>query len=223
MRHATTVFATLDALRAELGGARRGAVTIGSTEPAASQRVLAFVRAYERRHPEQELSLRVGTPSEMHALVERGELEIAVTAQRHDLTRRATFTRLYEQDFVLLVPERHRLAAADTVDLEDLRGVRLLVGDDACVYRRVVEQMLLRADVDVALRARLGALTTLPHGVSTGLGVALVPRELVTPPPPQTVVLPLRHPLVIPIGVLMRDDASDAARIVAAALLAHCR
>ncbi|MGD1066116.1 MAG: LysR family transcriptional regulator [Vulcanimicrobiaceae bacterium] len=221
VRHAENVFATLTALRADARSAQVPSVTIGASEPAASRRVVPFIRSADRRVPGRELHLRVAVASDLNALVERGELEVAVTSPRRELSRGTEFTPLYEQELVLLVPERHRLAGAREADLGDLHDDRLLVGEDTCIYRCVIQETIAAADVEVALRARIGALTTLPHGVAGGLGIAILPRELVEPPPAQTVVVPLRTPIRLTIGVLVRTDASDAARAVAEELIVH--
>jgi len=221
VRHAQSVFATLTALRAEARGAQLPSVTIGASEPTASRRLVPFIRGADRRVPARELHLRMGPASELNALVERGELELAVTTPCRERARGTTFTPLYEQEMILLVPQGHRLAAARAADLRELHDDRVLVGEDTCAYRDVLEEAIAVADVEVALRARIGAVTTFPHGVAAGLGVAIVPRELVEPPPAHTVVVPLRTPIVLTVGVLMRTDASEAARAVADELLAH--
>jgi DNA-binding transcriptional LysR family regulator len=214
------VFAAIDTLRAEAAAAPVPTVTIGATEPTAHRRIIPFVKRTERAHPEVRIELKVSTPTEIRRLVEHGDLELAVTASQHGNSRSATFEALYEQELVLLVPEKHELAARRSADLLKLGGERLIVSEDACVYRRVVERALEDADIDVALRARFGSISTLPHGVAAGMGIAIVPRDLVDPPPPGTKALPIRRGLFLTIGLLLRRDASEPARRIAADLRA---
>lgn len=221
LRHASVLFATLGSLRKEARGTPRPTFTIGACEPAASRRIIPFIRSVERDGSELEVTLRVGTSAEVHELVERGEVEVGVTGTRPRASQVTKFTRMYDQELVLLVPERHRLASARRADLLELAGERLLVGDDTCLYRRIVEQTLRRADVDVALRARVGAIATLPLAVASGLGIAIVPSELVNPPPRRTVIVPLREPILFTIGVLLRSDATERARRIAAEIRSY--
>jgi len=221
LRHATTMFGTLGELYAAARGLDRQALVIGASEPAGSRRMLSFIRQAERADPTLELSLRVAGMTENLGLVERGELELALTAARKDFPRTVKFTPLYEQELVLLVHEQHPLAGKRRVDLRALDAEQLLVGEDTCIYRRLVEQTIRNADVDVVLRARIGPTTTLPHAVASRLGVAILPDDLVESPPAQTVVVTLRDPILTTIGSLVRTDASETARRVANALRSY--
>lgn len=221
LRHAATMFGTLSDLYAAARGVDRQAFAIGASEPAGSRRILSFIRRAERENPRLELSLRVAGVTENRGLVERGELELAVTPARKDFPRTVKFTPLYEQKLVLLVPEHHALAGKRRIDLRALGAEKLLVGEDTCIYRLLVEQAIRSADVDVALRARIGSTATLSHAVASGFGVAILPDDLVDPLPAHTVAVSLRDPIVTTIGSLIRTDASETARSVARALQSY--
>lgn len=220
VRRIRDVFSALDGLRADAGGTHKPTVVIGATEPTAG-RLLPFVRRVERAQADVQFEMRVATPTEIRRLVEAGDVELAVAVSQERNSRRTTFEPLYEQELVLLVHESHPLAKRTSVTLAQLAGEQLLVGEDTCNYRRIVERFLEDADVDVALRARFGSIVTSAHAVASGFGVAIVPRDLVEPPPAHTVRIPIRKKLTVTIGLLLRRDASEAARRAADALRAE--
>jgi LysR family nitrogen assimilation transcriptional regulator len=214
------VFAAVDALRADATGAQQPIVTIGATEPTAG-RLVPFVRRIERAHADLRFEMRVATPSEIRRLIEAGDLELALTVSQQGNSRVATFEPLYEQELVLLVHENHALAQRSSATLAQLAGEQLLVGEDTCHYRRVIEGFIEEADVDVALRARFGAISTLGKAVAAGFGVAILPRDVIEPLPPHTVCLPMRKKLTVTVGLLLRRDASENVRRAAAAFRAE--
>ena len=212
------VFSALDALRADAAAVPEPRITIGASEPTAQRRLLPFLKRVERAHPQLRVDLEVATSTELRRRVEHGDLELAITAALGGNSRIATFEPLYEQEMVLVVPAGHALAGRRSADLRKLGGERLMVGEDTCSYRRLVERTLEDADIDVALRARFGSLSTLPHAVAAGMGLAIVPRDLVDPAPAGTVVLPIRGGLALTIGLMLHRDASEPARRMAADL-----
>jgi DNA-binding transcriptional LysR family regulator len=210
-----TLFNVFDEIRSDARGKYLPTVTIGAVEPTAVTRIIPFIKRSEARLTDVRLALRIATPYELVRLVESGELDFAITPIRTQTSRAATFRPLYKQELVLLVPDGHHLASKRSASLLELVNEQLIVGEETCTYRRLIAQMLRAADVDVAIRARFGSINTLVHAVKSDLGVAILPRELVEPNPPGTVIVPLRDPMHLPIGLFLRRDAQEMSRRVA--------
>jgi DNA-binding transcriptional LysR family regulator len=77
----------------------------------------------------------------------------------------------------------------------------VIVGEETCAYRRLLQHAVENGGLDLALSASFGAVTSIPFAVAAGLGVAVLPRGLVTPEPAGTPVIPIaRPPLSIVVG-----------------------
>jgi len=124
---------------------------------------------------------------------------------------------LFDEPLAVLVPRRHRLAEESRIALSDLASEKLLVSDDGCAYRALVESALEAGHLDVALGANFGSISTLPYGVAAGLGVAIIPAATMHRRLAGTCLVPLDKPrLTLPVGTLVRCEPlpSHAAQCV---------
>ena len=176
------------------------------------------------------VELQVAGAEAAAALVDSGAAAFAFVPRPFGRSRGAPrFTPLYRDPMVALFPEGHRLAAGAHVDLADLAGESILVGNDACAYRALLVGALRESDIDVALRARFGDASTLAYGVAAGLGIAVLPAGFFATgaSPPGTVALALQRPrIAIEIGVVQPcplAPESEPERALRQALVAALR
>jgi len=208
--------------------AGRATVRLAACEPVASHRLPPLLAGFSREHPDIDVELRVAGHVTGPALVEAGDVDFAIAPKPTVASRMGasvSFTPLYEEPMLVLVPTGHRLAQAKAVNLADLRGNSLLVGNDACTYRALIVGALRESDVEVALRARFGDGPTLVYGVAAGLGIAVLPAGffvggmLAT----GTVALPLRRPrIAIGMGLVQarrRDAETESVRALRRAIV----
>jgi LysR family transcriptional regulator, regulator of the ytmI operon len=193
-----------------------GSVRVAALEPAASQRLPALVAKTLQLHPEINISVCVAGNASAHELVRSHQVDIAICAPPRG-EKFFRFAPLFSETLAVLVPCRHRLASAKSVGLSDLISEKLLVSDEGCAYRAIVQAALNAGHVDVALGADFGTVSTLPYGVAAGLGIAIVPEASIRRPLPGTCLVPLRKPgLSLTVGTVIARDRqlSDPARCV---------
>jgi LysR family transcriptional regulator, regulator of the ytmI operon len=215
LQHAKTLFEAYAALRDDVLHTARHKLTFGAVESATSRCIVPLLKTYERDNPELDLTIRIESSIELCKLVESGALDIAIVSAQRGLGRFAKFVPLYEQELVVLAPAKHRLAQHRLIDLHDLHGERVILGDDRCCYRAFVESLFAQSEADVSLRVGFGNMSTVLASVSAGLGLSIVPRDVVAPPPVRTVTLRFRERHAVPIGVALRMDAPPSARRLA--------
>ena len=120
----------------------------------------------------------------------------------------------------LLLPEQHPLASAESIRAQDLAGQRLLLCEEDCAYRELIEGTLLRRRVNPYSGLEIGSLETLKHAVQSNLGLALLPRAAATPPPARTVLRELSGlELSLPIGLVLLADEISPSRALEALLI----
>jgi len=110
-------------------------------------------------------------------LVERtlaGELDLAILALPAE-TRGLATRPLFEEPFLVAMPERHRLAAKKQVRTADLEGEKLLLLEEGhCLRDQALEVCAHTGTQEQAFRAT--SLETLRQMVASGLGLTLLPE-----------------------------------------------
>jgi DNA-binding transcriptional LysR family regulator len=220
---AAQILGRVEALRRtmrELAEGEAGYVRLGAIEPAASQRLPALLVPFCAARPQVRLALEVGGTRAICQRVASGDLDLGVVSPPLASLGLA-FEPLFVERMALLAPEGHPLARAETIDTRDLRGHRLLLTEQTCAYRQVVEQTLMEQGADPYSGIEIGSIAALKSAVQRGLGVAIVP-VIDSCPPPGTVLRQIeRLDLGLPVGLVRRAD--DALSPATEALLALLR
>jgi LysR family hydrogen peroxide-inducible transcriptional activator len=97
---------------------------------------------------------------------------LALPADAEGLESRA----LYEEAFLLAVPQHHALAEKPQIRVQDLKGQALLLLEDGHCLRDQALEVCTRVDVHEVEDFRATSLETLRQMVIAGLGVTLLPE-----------------------------------------------
>lgn len=157
-------------------GEPAGPLLLGALETTAALRLSTLLTGFARRWPAVDLTLRTGTTRELTGAVRDGGLEAAfVCGPVRDpaLSSEPVF--------------RERLVLASAAGSGPLEAVleqaspRLVVFRAGCSYRQQFEAILARRGrVDLRLM-ELGSLDAIVGAVAAGLGLTLLPRDLLRP------------------------------------------
>jgi LysR family hydrogen peroxide-inducible transcriptional activator len=131
--------------------------------------------AIRRALPRLQLRLYEYQTAPMLERLRGGELDVGILALPVDLTGLES-RELYREAFMVAVPERHRLAAHDTLRVADLEGETLLLLEDGHCLRDQALEVCARAGVREPQDFRATSLETLRQMVATGAGVTLLPE-----------------------------------------------
>ncbi len=104
-----------------------------------------------------------------------GELDVGILALPVDLSGLEA-RELYREPFTLAVPERHPLAARDSVRVADLKGETLLLLEEGHCLRDQALEVCSRVATRDQADFRATSLETLRQMVATGAGVTLLPE-----------------------------------------------
>ncbi len=104
-----------------------------------------------------------------------GELDAGILALPVDLNG-LEVRELYREPFTLAVPERHPLAARDSVKVADLKGETLLLLEEGHCLRDQALEVCSRVGTRDQADFRATSLETLRQMVATGAGVTLLPE-----------------------------------------------
>ncbi len=188
---------------ADIQSGEAGHVRLGVTEPTASYRLPGLLGRFQAMFPKIKLSVDIGSSVNMSEQILKGELGFALCSAP-DLTTGLYFEPLFQEKFVVLLPEDHVLASRSTLAPADFQGHRLLITSAACPYRRKLEMALKEAAVTPLDTMEIGGMTALQYYVAAGLGIALVPEIGLSLVPAGTTARQMDVPINMSIGLLSR-------------------
>jgi LysR family hydrogen peroxide-inducible transcriptional activator len=133
------------------------------------------------RFPRLELLLVEEKTEVLLKQLREGRLDAAVLAQPvHDDQLHAQF--LFEEPFLLAVPEHHELAKRKTLKLDDLADQSLLLLEDGHCLRDQALEVCELSGASEKSGFRATSLETLRQMVAANVGVTLLPTLAVKPP-----------------------------------------
>jgi LysR family transcriptional regulator, hydrogen peroxide-inducible genes activator len=165
------VVALATASRDPLGGRLRVALlpTIG---PYLLPQIAPLIR---RRLPRLQLQLYEYQTAPMLEKLHSGELDVGILALPVELAGLES-RELYREPFLVALPERHPLAAHETLRATDLKSERLLLLEEGHCLRDQALEVCSRVGVREAQDFRATSLETLRQMVAAGGGVTLLPE-----------------------------------------------
>jgi len=165
------VVALATTARDPLGGRLRVALlpTIG---PYLLPQIAPLIR---RRLPRLQLQLYEYQTAPMLEKLHSGELDVGILALPVELAGLEP-RELYREPFLVALPERHPLAAHETLRASDLKSERLLLLEEGHCLRDQALEVCSRVGVREAQDFRATSLETLRQMVAAGGGVTLLPE-----------------------------------------------
>lgn len=198
----------LKSIMVEVAQAEFGSVRIGVTEPAASFRFPQILRKFLNTHPKVHVSVDIANTPMLNNLLHTGEIDIALCSTP-EMGTSLFFEPLYQEEFVVLLPEHHPLREQPTISPMDFSGQRLLITGKDCPYRKKLEVVAQEWNVPLNTlnTLEISSMTALTSYVEHGIGIALVPRVMTKSPVPGTVVREMgSHSINMTIGFLYQTD-----------------
>ncbi len=164
-----------------------GVLRVGSIEPVASVHLPSVLVAFCQQYPKVRFSLEVGVTQIIAPKVASGKLDLAI-ASLPPASLGLSFEPLFQDPIALLLPESHRLAKAEPISVEALAGERLLLTEEHCPYREVLEKALLPYGINPFTGFEIMSSGALKQMVHYDLGIGVMPLSAIAPAPEHTVV-----------------------------------
>ena len=158
-----------------------GAVRLGIFPTLGPYLLPHVVPAVRRRFPQLELLLVEEKSDVLLARLREGRLDAAILALPVDDDQLHT-EPLFEEPFVLAVPETHPLAARASLRMQDLGSERLLLLEDGHCLREQALEVCHLAGAHEKSEFRATSLETLRQMVAANVGLTLLPALAVKPP-----------------------------------------
>ena len=209
---AERVIADVDAAAQEMSayaGGLRGRVVLGTYQSFAEYTLPKLLGRFHAEHPGIEIALREGMADALLAALQAGTLDVFIGDVGASNVGGQAFRvePLYEDELVIAVAARHRLAARATVRIDELRDEPFVIFRPGSTMTNRLNR--LARDVGFAPRVAFESedSLTVRSLVAEGLGVALYPRTLGNTPGPNVALLSVTpQPVMRTMSVLTRAE-----------------
>ena len=164
---------------AELAGAERGRLRIGSASAMVTTDVLPkLLKEVRRRHDRAEVSVGSGTSEALVQQILSGEIDVAFVSLPVE-ARGITTERLSQDQLVAIASPRHPLAKQKTISAYTLAGEKLILGERGGNTRRLIDLFFAQAGVSLHVSMELSRQAAIRRMVEEDMGVGIVPLQTV--------------------------------------------
>lgn len=160
---------------AELAGAERGRLRLGTASAMVSADPLPSILAeLRRRHPQAEISVVAGTSEELVRRITAGDIDMAFVSLPVE-ARNVETEALSRDQLVAIASPSHRLARQNVVSAFALAGEKLILGERGGNTRRLIDEFFAEAGLKPAVAMELSRQAAIKNMVAADMGVGIVP------------------------------------------------
>lgn len=141
----------------------------------------AFLKNFSARHPTLELAISEGTSERLTRQLEAAEIDLALGNPAVGFGDGFRSQSLYVEQYLVVLPPGHPLAARAVIRLRDLDGEDY-VDRLACEMREMAMKILGQCNVHLYARCRSEREDWIQNLVHAGLGFAFLPEYALTLP-----------------------------------------
>src|SRR5712664_1600993 len=168
--------AALDEI-AELAGAERGRLRVGSASAAVTTDILPkLLKEVRKQHAGAEITVLSGTSEALVHQILAGEVDVAFVSLPVE-AREISTERLSEDQLVAIASPRHKLAKQRTISAYTLAGEKLILGERGGNTRRLIDQFFAQAGVSLHVSMELSRQAAIKRMVEEDMGVGIVPLQ----------------------------------------------
>lgn len=213
--HAHTILREMESLHQELSvdpGQMRGSLHLGVVPILNVALIPPLLGMFAATHPGVSLTVEEISSTEIETAIEDGRMDVGLGfLTRH--SPRLRYERLCDDQFALIVSERHPWAKRRFIDVTELHQQRILQLPDTFVMRRMSDAICSQHQVRPRIVAEINAIETLLHSLGPLKAAALMPKIALRDSTGLTAVRLKGKNLGIEIGLLRLIDSGASTAV----------
>jgi LysR family transcriptional activator of glutamate synthase operon len=195
---ARRILAEVDDAQAELGtlaGVKGGRLAVGALHTMGPVDLSLLLAAFHRNHPAVELTVREQSSEELAEMLRDDEIDLAFLSVTERIQSRGLeLHRLVTEELVAVLPPQHALAGRDGVTMAELAGDPFISFRTGSRLRELLDRAAADAGFEPRIALESNESRRIRSLVSSGLGVAILPRSDAAGPGAAVAVTPLVEP-----------------------------
>ncbi|MGB6986990.1 MAG: LysR family transcriptional regulator [Candidatus Aquilonibacter sp.] len=214
---AARIVADADAAAVEMSayaGGLRGRVVVGTYQSFAEYTLPKLLGRFHAEHPGIEVALREGMADALLAGLHGGTLDVFVGDVAASSLPTFRTEPLYEDELVIAVAARHRLASRATIRIDELRDEPFVIFRPGSTMTDRLNRLARDAGFEPRVAFESEDSLTVRSLVAEGLGVALYPRAIGNTPGPNVALLSIApQPIMRTMSLVTRVEVQGPAVI----------
>ncbi|HEY9508260.1 MAG TPA: LysR family transcriptional regulator [Verrucomicrobiae bacterium] len=177
-------FSNLDKVAGDLQGGQARQIRIGASAIILREHLPGMIQAVKKKFPGLNISLRDGYPADLEAMLNRDEIDLAITLLERKNVPGLRSLALLELPLVLLASSASKIKSADQLWKQDKIEEPLICLRPAELACRIFQQKLREMSVDWFPSIEASSVDLIETYVANGLGMGLsvaVPNQLISP------------------------------------------
>lgn len=158
----------------------KGSLCIGTIETLAAFFLPQYLRAYQQDHPEMNVTIQPGNEPFIVESVKSGAMDIGFILDPPYTDPELECTLIREEALVIVAHPDHRFSRLSEIRMEDLQDESLILTEEGCTYRAMLLRTIKEYGISCKLSFEFGNLEAIKQCVIYGLGIALLPRIVVS-------------------------------------------
>ena len=177
-QYATHIIRLFDEMEESLKeNAKRGALSVGANYTVGAALIHHYIADYAQEYPNADIHVFINKASELIARLRGNELDLALMEETREPDLKQVF--FCDDRIVAVACNGHPLLQKDTVTAADLAAQRLLLREKGAGVRDLFETRMSEAGFRPAPAWESTSTTALLHAAEAGMGVAILPFQLV--------------------------------------------
>lgn len=158
-------------------GTIAGKMAIGANESFSVVRLPAILKRFLQQHPRISISLKFGSVAGIHQQLQDNTIDIAFFLTREVAYSDLVVEKLLPEPVVMVAAPDHPAAASvGTAGLNLLEHQDLIVTQENCTYRAMLNELLKEARVRPRSVIEINNIQAIKQLAMSGLGITLLPR-----------------------------------------------
>jgi len=178
---ARRILAEVDDAQAELGtlaGVKGGRLAVGALHTMGPVDLSLLLASFHRNHPDVELTVREQSSEELAEMLRDDVIDLAFLSVTEQVQSRGLqLRRLVTEELVAVLPPQHSLAGREGVTLSELAGESFISFRAGSRLRELLDSAAAETGFEPRIRLESNESRRIRSLVSSGLGVAILPRS----------------------------------------------
>ncbi|BCB05544.1 LysR family transcriptional regulator [Bacillus sp. KH172YL63] len=154
----------------------RGTLRVGTVESLAAYFITPFIKQLKEQHPELKILLASGLCPNLKEGTLEGKFDLSILMDRYVEHPELTTIPIRQEQLVMIGSPGHRLTGLDAIELNELASETLILTEEGCSYRVLLEQVLNEGGIQPKSVISFSSLEAIKQCVADELGIAILPE-----------------------------------------------